>query len=161
MKVEGLQKLYQSDPIARQLVDGLSKRQRLNPRELTANSASEIADCEYWEAVQVLKQLGEVGVGDFKVGRRGKETRIEWSDHSVRDVIAAARDDLVEYVAGDEDEEVEVVRRHENGGSSVKMSQHRFRIRPDLEIVVMLPVDMSQVEAERLGTMIQQSAFDR
>jgi hypothetical protein len=76
--VRGVRELYRNDPLARRFFDLNAARQR------DANSTSLDSICRKLEinrgdAVALAKMLEAAGCGEFKVGRRGSVSRIEWA----------------------------------------------------------------------------------
>jgi hypothetical protein len=67
--------------------------------DMQAARAAEHTKLGYTTVVRFLKELSEIGVGDFKYGRRGAKTRIVWkfSPRSVGDVARGRTSQLEGY----------------------------------------------------------------
>jgi hypothetical protein len=159
---EGLQKEYRSNEIARALFSSLIDRRR-NTLVTKAEDAAEMTGAKYADVVALFRQLEKIGAGNFRSGRRGQKTRIEWV-FDVRELAAAARGDAVQIqsmhaAAPDTQETSPSARAHEDAIAG-PMKTHRYRIRSDLEIQVELPINLTSAEANRLGFMIQNAAFE-
>jgi hypothetical protein len=162
--VAGLRDLYHQNEVARRLFDNLAARQN-DIRVTPASRAAVLADASHGEIVALLRKLDELGAGEFKLGRRGSKTRMEWL-LSVRSLGAAAQGAANEPEAIDptqvEDSEAET---RENGVSEFEAGEsewiaHTFQLRPDLRLTFKLPVDLTAKEAERLAGFIRQVPFD-
>jgi hypothetical protein len=94
------------------------------------------------EVVEFLRKLQETGIGRFVVGRRGHPSRFEWLDRP-----AAAQGLPSSNGAA-------------RGSSTESTIEHRFVLRPGLEIAIALPSDFSVGEAERLATFVRSLPFD-
>ena len=102
-----LKRLYKKGGGWRDLFDALAGYQK-PMRELTAERASEISELAYETVVSGMKELAQLGVGEFRFGRRGGKTRIEWS-YSPGSVgrVAQGRQDTLEAYAETEEEEAD------------------------------------------------------
>ena len=88
--------------------------------------------------IEVFKALADLQAGQFIVGRRGHKTRFEWH---LPDEGRGARERLA------------------NTESTTPTISHSYRLRPQFEVRVLLPADLSNAEAERLGGFIQTLPF--
>src|SRR5215212_2836958 len=102
-----LQTLYRDEKI-REFLDRIAET-RPNDRE-PVTTVEEIEDTLGWsrsDAVHVLSQLGSKGkVGEYRLGRRGSPTRLEWS-YKPLSVGACARGEAEEPLPLPEDDEDE------------------------------------------------------
>lgn len=165
--VADLQSLYQADEVARRLLDNLANR-RKDRRITPASRAAVLADASHGEVVALLRKLDEIGAGEFKVGRRGSKTRIEWL-YSQRGLGQAARGDTAQPEKIDEvdpaeleDSEADVETDAETSDEEAEddgLVAHSFQLRPDLCLSIRLPADLTSKEAERLGGFIRQVPF--
>lgn len=96
------------------------------------------------EGISLLRRLDELGLGDFKIGRRGRPTRLEWSV-GVRKGLA---------------EETEVSKEEGQSSPSAGQIMHQFQLRPTLAVELVLPSDLTQHEAARLAAFVQALPFD-
>ena len=140
-----LQALYADDSKARVFLDHLAQRGK-NPKggytsvEQVMNEIG--GNVTPAEARQVLEQLAAAGCGEFRVGRRGWPTRLDWSI----DAIAAGK------VAKGEAVEVEAPK---DGQLRPNMTEVEFPLRDDLVVSMVLPKDLTEKEAERLSTFLR------
>lgn len=165
--VADLRNLYQTDDVARRLLDNLANRQT-DRRVTPASRAAVLADASHGEIVALLRKLDDIGAGEFKVGRRGSKTRIEWL-YSQRGLGQAARGEAaqpekIDEVDPDEleDSEADVETAGETSdevGEDDGLIAHSFQLRPDLRLSIRLPADLTSKEAERLAGFIRQVPF--
>ena len=164
--VSGLRDLYQNDEVARRLFDNFSARQK-DSSMTPASRAAFLADASHGEIVALLRKLDELGAGEFKVGRRGSKTRIEWN-FSIRSLGAAAQGAAgqPEEIDPTQLEEVEAepsesdVSESSSGLGDSEWIAHSFQLRADMRLTIRLPVDLTAKEAERLAGFIRQVPFD-
>ena len=125
------------------------------------------------QAVALCKQLQEANVGRFVAGRRGRPSRVEWraDPRAVAAVLAQAdsvtRADEAEWA---DSEEPLPARKRSSSTSQRQASpstpdfasaepededQHLFRIRPDRQVHISLPMDLTQGEAARLADFMR------
>lgn len=69
--------LYRSDPSARRLFEHAAARQR-DARASTIEQVMAVCDIARADAVSLARQLQNAGCGEFRIGRRGSHSRIEW-----------------------------------------------------------------------------------
>ena len=125
------------------------------------------------QAVALRKQLQEANVGRFVAGRRGRASRIEWSadPRAIGAVLAQA--DGVSRADGAEEagnEEPSPARARSSSTSQRQApvptpvpasperedeDQHLFRLRPDRQVRISLPMDLTQGEAARLADFMR------
>lgn len=165
--VTNLQALYKKDEVARRLFDNLASRQK-DRRITLASRAATLAGASHGEVLNLLRKLDELGAGEFKVGRRGSKTRIEWL-YSQRGLGQAAQGAAVqpegieeidpaelEDIEGEAPEPPEAEAEAGEG----EWIGHTFQLRPDVRLTIKLPVDLTSKEAERLAGFIRQVPFD-
>ncbi len=157
VNVEALQRLYQNAETARFIFDYLAKREK-NSSATTVDRlmtvlASMGTSLGRSDIIDVFRRLEENRCGTFLTGRRGKPSRFEWGPGiSMINVARAAIGETteVEAVSPEEvEDEVDDI-----------MVDHTFRLRPDLSISLRLPMDLTKVEAIRLGQFIQSLPFE-
>jgi hypothetical protein len=107
------------------------------------------------EIVALMKALEDVGVGKFVHGRSGHPSRFEWST-SLKSVGQAAVGEAVEL----EDIEGELEDDDQTEEEEVETVEHSFKLRPELDIALVLPEDLTVREAERLATFIRSLPFE-
>ena len=93
--------------------------------EISAENAATYTDLEYDMIVEIFRELEALKIGTFKVGRRGKPTRIVWnySPKSVGEVASGAAMALDSYVDGATEESEPTPTKAVTGGAPFKESQ--------------------------------------
>lgn len=147
-----LQTMYQSSLSARALFDWFDGRTN-SARETKARVASAQTNCDYGEIIELFKQLADIGVGQYIVGRKGAETRIVW-EYDVKGlsrIAKGATQELIGVPVGaikDDDPE-----------EGDDMMAHEFVLRPGLRVELRLPADLSDREADRLAGWVKSLPF--
>ncbi len=159
--VAAVRKLYGDNQTARAALDHFAKRKNNSSMttvdRLQAALRSEGHDLGRGEILEVLKALAAAGSGVFVIGRKGHPSRFEWSVNLV-DLGRSASGEAVKVetiasppsatrprVVADEDEDALV--------------EHRYRLRPDLELRLDLPTSLSAAEASRISDFIKTLPF--
>lgn len=117
--------------------------------------------CSYPNAVTVLRELAELGLGTFVVGRRGRRTRLEWNRHpattakAVLDPTATALPSSIH----DDDESIldEESADFEDAGRKTFIDE--YKLRHDFVVKVLLPADLTRDEATRLADHVRTMYF--
>jgi hypothetical protein len=150
--VRRLRELYEKNAAARALLDELAGRER-NWRETSVDRLVAIFETKgdplpRKEVIAVLKELEKIGSGSFLIGRRGKRSRFVWTD-DLMSVGQAARGeaDETEAAAGEDE------------GAIAQLVTHYYQLRPDLQIRLELPEELTDKEAQRLGDFIKTLPF--
>ena len=150
---EKLKRLYASDAAFKAVSDDFASREK-NSWFSTVERVCQRTGLVRGEVVRCFKLLQELDstpagrIGEFIVGRRGQQSRFEWSKSSLSvGRVAAGEPSDIEERPADDGEEVE-----SDDGALV---EHRYRLRADLEIKFELPPDLSQREAERLADFVK------
>lgn len=73
-----LRSLYNQDETAQNLLDWLAKRKR-DASSTSVDRMCTILKASRGEAVRIARELANLGCGEFKNGRRGQPSRLEWS----------------------------------------------------------------------------------
>ena len=114
----------------------------------------EATQCDYYEIVKFLKNLDAHGLGQFIVGRKGKDSRIEWKYHpqslgglllSSSAVLQPIPQDLEEYDGGIE---------------TIELIEHSFFLRPDYNVKIQLPSDFNRSDQNRFEKWLDTIPFD-
>ncbi len=162
--IERLRKYYQVNPTARSLFDYFASRKR-GRESITVDSVVKKLnslgqrDVTRHTVTTFLKELAACDCGEFKIGRRGRESRLEWKVSMVTvGQIAAGLSDGVSQAPfsasltapepGVSDEDLEPDR---NGAVVLK---HSFHLRPGITVTFRLPADFTMAEAFRLADYI-------
>jgi hypothetical protein len=153
INIQALRSLYQIDPAARRLFDDFAGRQR-NQRITSVDQVVERLggpDVTRSDVVRVLRKLDELQAGEFKEGRRGHPNRLEWrySMIEIGRVASGAIDDIQQTESDDDPFD----------GTPTTLLDHRFQLRPDLQLDLRLPSDFTEREAARLSDFIKALPF--
>jgi hypothetical protein len=160
--VAGLRDLYKGDDAAHRLFDRFAGRKK-DAKFTTAARAADLASASHGEIIALFRELDGIGAGEFKVGRRGSVSRMEWL-YSVRSLGAAAQGvtgqpeaiDLTEIDDGEAEAENET---SEDDFEKWDWITHTFQLRPTQRVTIKLPMDLTAKEAERLAGFIRQVPF--
>lgn len=117
------------------------------------------------QVIDLFKKLAEAGAGEFRMGRRGQPTRIEWA-YNLSDVgkLALGEADEIKPLYADEGRKGPRSMPsvpHKRGrpvGSKNKTSElndHVYLLRNDVKVHFKLPKDLNQNEAKRLAEFVQ------
>jgi len=104
---------------------------------------------DYYSVVELLKLFYTMEIERFIVGRKGKDSRIEWAydpksigeaANLKSDILRDISDELEEYDGGEE--------------NPVEMKEHEFYLRPDLKIKLNLPADFNGIDVAKLKAYV-------
>jgi hypothetical protein len=150
MNIEDVIKFVQSDRVATDFFDDLAAREK-NYRQTTVDRAQAITKASRADVISMFRSMEDHGLGKFVTGRRGAQSRFEWSVSMVDAGLAVtgrggqtlAALDESEYDIADEDDGDEFI-------------NHEFRLRDGANgtIIIALPNDLTVAEARRLGVFI-------
>ena len=150
-----LQKLYKDSPSARAILDHFASRERNSStttvERIRSNVAAAGADVPRGDVIQVFKTLEDAGFGHYKVGRKGWETRFEWTAEMISVGQAAAGEAV----------KVEQLTPEAQAKEPEVSLRHTYRLRPETSITLELPRDFTSAEAERLAQFIRSLPFER
>jgi hypothetical protein len=79
MPLETLFAMYRTTPAAKKLFDSLA-RVGAEDNRTTVDELIEDGDISRSDAITVLREIEEAGYGEFKLGRKGHPSRLEWSE---------------------------------------------------------------------------------
>lgn len=119
------------------------QRDVLRARELEAGHL-----LDRWEAVDFIQKFAREGWGRYVVGRRGFETRLLLDPHTLRSLRTPASAPSADGIAP-------ASPPNGNSADSVEEFEHVFQLRPDYLVKVLLPKDLSEKEATRLGRYVE------
>lgn len=150
MRIEDVINFVQNDSVAAGFFDDLAGREK-NYRQTTVERARAITKASRAEVISMFRSMENLGLGKFITGRRGAQSRFEWSVSMVDAGLAATGKadqpittlDNSEYDVEDEDTGDELI-------------NHEFRLRDGINgtITIALPNDLTMAEARRLGLFI-------
>lgn len=146
--------LYKSNPVVKKFLDKVGRdRQRNRWKTTIANIMSDL-ECSRQEAVRMCKAFEKIDAGRYIIGRKGHQSRIEWSEGIVA-LSKIARGSR----PSPEDRQVEFETADEGNRDGHVLLNHSFHLRPDLTLELCLPHDLSQSEAERVARFVQSLPF--
>lgn len=160
---KGLKKLYLADKCARVLLDYAARRTKNSNESRVERLLKHLSEGESTfsrrELISSLKQLEELGVGHFIIGRRGQPSRFQWSVAMIG-VGKAARGD--EDVTIERVNDVETVEDDDSGEMEVSEGsiRHVYKLRQDYDVTFDLPADLLEREASRLADFIRTLPFE-
>jgi len=173
-KIDGLRSLYAGDGPVKWLMDVFAARQR-NANETKVDrlfallQKEEYEDCTRSTLVKALKKLEELGFCEYVIGRHGHPSRVRWKVGivSLGEAAAGKRDTLDLWDEGEMEDDIslseplvteiadEVSASPSNGTMRVG-----YPLRPDLNIQLALPKNLTRREAERLSDFIRTLPFE-
>jgi len=156
VEVKKLQKLYKDNEQARAVLDHFASRERnwstTTVGRIQANVQAAGIPVSRGDVIDVFKALEDTGCGKFKIGRKGWESRFEWTAQMVS----------VGQAASGEAVKVEEVTKEEIEGEEAELAlRHSFRLRSDVSVTLELPRNLTTVEAERLAQFVRSLPFDQ
>jgi hypothetical protein len=164
LNLKALKSLYASDSAAKAVLDEFASRQRNQQttklEQLLFRLNNSGIGVAKGDVIDVLRRLDEFGCGNFRTGRKGHPTRFEWKYDLVSVGKAAAGGTQAV-------EEIQLPADQDNGDEEVSAKaipegaiQHTFQLRPDWQIELTLPSDLSSREAGRLSDFVKTLPFD-
>jgi len=156
LDTERLRQLSNADNCARAFFQLAARRERnqnvTNVDRALTNLENAGHEFTRQQLVTVFKALDEIECGDFKIGRRGWPSRFEWSTGitSVGRAAIGEQED-VEQIETDADDDT---------GSETDWLTHTFHLRPNVEVELELPMDLSPNEAKRFAQFIDSLPFE-
>ena len=151
-----LRDLANNDPCARAFLELAARRERnqnvTNVERALTNLQNAGHDFSRAQLIFVFRALDELECGNFKAGRRGWPSRFEWTTQiiSVGRAAIGEQEDVEQIEVAEEDDE----------GDGLDWLTHTFNLRPNVEIEIELPMDLSPNEAARLSQFISALPFD-
>lgn len=127
----------------------------------------------YRDLVAFFKELEGARVGRFIVGRRGGRSRFEWAytAESIGKAALGESEQLVALYQMDLEEQEDFEDFPSEGGQKPEgeegdtqgedLLRTEYLLRPDLRLPVVVPVDMTEGEANRLADFIRTLWFER
>lgn len=149
-----LKALYKADDTFKRIVAWFDDRKK-DSWEMPVRIAAMRTDLDEREVRRVFKQLAELNCGRFIKGRgESAESRMQWK-LSIRGIAAAAKGEtsnIEEVQAAPEDtlEAEEKLKVPDADGVT-----HTFKLRADFDVVIKLPSDFTEGEAERLSRFLK------
>ena len=148
-----LRTLYETNETARRVFDHLARRTN-NARETKTDRLLAILNSNghtvsRGELIQLFRRLEEAGYGDYIAGRHGHPSRFVWHVGLVS----------VGQAAAGESSTVEAISANEQTEDGIGIISHVYQLRPELQVTLELPSDLSSKEAERLADFLKTLPF--
>lgn len=156
MDLDQLSELYRSQESIQNLFDTLGEEPPEDGRTTVAELC-ELSELSRAEAIALLRELAELGVGKFTLGRRGHPSRLEWSVDPA-ELVSELDSSATQLAAAPAPP---APPSEPSGPPPTGMVVHEFQLRPGLRIPLRLPADLSRGEAEALSSWVRLLSFDR
>jgi len=158
MQLDLLKQNYKANEAVKAICDHISNRsnnQNETGLERILSHLGQAYDFKRSEIIAAFRLLETAGCGKYIEGRHGKKSRFLWSVES-KHIAGAAQG--TETTAA-------LVAEDAPNGKSIKnemseMIEHSYFLRPDLELSIELPANLSRIEAQRLAQFIDSLSFE-
>jgi len=149
--VNGLTALCASNGAAHRLFESFAARKN-DATETTVDRAAYLAGADYTSMVKVFKDLATLGVGRFIPGRHSYPSRMEWS-FSIRSLgkVATGSGSALQDVAPGATADIPE--------ADPNRLKHEFRLRDGFKVILELPADITEKEADRLALWVKSLPF--
>lgn len=131
-------------------------RQEQPQVETTVDVAARTTFQDYYDILTLFKQLDDLKVGDFIVGRKGRESRIEWK-YTIQSICSLAFEEI------DENELLPITPEYRQESIDYHpkdMLEHEFLLRPETKLKITLPYDFNEGDCQRLTRWLNTLPFD-
>jgi len=178
--LERLQEIYQRNSVARaffRLPAVRASHRTETPIKWALSLLQQHLTASRSDVVRLFKALDKAGAGEFKVGRKGGVSRFVWN-YPPAELIRAAFPSLgsagttevasvspsADAGRGTRNYGVGALRQPEPSSETRQTDQtllvpHTFQLRPDLVVLLELPIDLTQTEAQRLCSFMASLPF--
>lgn len=149
-----LKSLYKTDDAFKRIVAWFDDRKK-DSWEMPVRIAAMRTDLDEREVRRVFKHLAELNCGRFIKGRgESAESRMQWK-LSIRGIAAAAKGEIsnIEEVQAAPEDTLEAEEKLKL--PDVDGVTHTFKLRADFDVVINLPSDFTDGEAERLSRFLK------
>jgi hypothetical protein len=162
--LQNIRRLYSENSTAKAAFDYFASCER-NRRATTVDRLLQGLQARgngvsYGEVKDFLLELARLGCGKYIIGRRGHPSRIEWSVGlvSLGQAAAGNRLQIEEFVEDNtEQQQVEDSKTVMEQVADMKVS---YPLRPNRNVELILPKDLTTREAHRLAEFIKTLPFD-
>jgi hypothetical protein len=148
--VDGLREFYKKNAVARWFLDHAAQRERGRAETSVERTQGILKEHDHevsrGDIVDLYQALEKLNCGKFIPGRRGRPSRFAWTESIVSVGKAAAGEPEV------------ISSAPEPAAAAVEVSEtltHAYHLRPDTQVTIELPTDLSLQEAERLAAFIK------
>ena len=161
--VQALRAAYNRYPAIKIVMDYVAGRKN-NAGEMTADRLETIfergeAPLTRGEIIQTFKDLENLGLGQFMVGRRGQPTRFIWRVQMI-EAGRSARGEAVTIPALGAGIDEQESTPPAVGLTKPHVISHFFNLRPEFTVEVALPKDFSEREAARFSEFVRTLPFE-
>ena len=163
--VRALARLAKKDPAIRSLFAHIAAQSEA-PKEIEVDETASALGLGRAHVVQIFRQLDQLKLGRFLVGRRGRVSRFQWwidpIDASTNTLGARPVRSPIGWPESDDGEEEEgsAEETPEIQGNAEDVLTHSYKLRADFTIKLILPASLSKNEAERLASFIRTLPFE-
>lgn len=166
--VRALVRLAKKDPAIHSLFAHIAEQSEA-PKESEVDETASALGLGRAQVVQIFRQLDQLKLGRFVVGRRGGVSRFQWwvDPIDVRANTLGARPVLspIEWPESDDgdgadEEEGSAEETPETQVNAENVLNHSYKLRADFTIKLILPASLSKNEAERLAAFIRTLPFE-
>ena len=177
METQEIRNIYKTNEASHKLFELFSEK-KVPPKVTTVDSLLHGTGYSRSQVIEFLKKLSDAGAGKFLAGRRGMQSRIEWT-YSAPEIGKMAMG-LAEEVKPlyEETEKTEEVKpapevqakrtpgrplgsKNKNANVSGEIIRHAFLLRPGYQLHLSLPQNLTVGEAERLSDFVSTLPFER
>ncbi len=157
MNVEELKAAYLANDAVRAICDEMGARQR-NQTETKLHRMLSLlgndgASIRKPALIAGFRELQRVECGKYIEGRRGWPSRFVWTVESINACRVAQGEQIEAAEFSPVDDDVDDQEQNDT-------LDHYFNLRADFQVEIVLPIDMSQSEANRLAAFIQSLPLD-
>jgi hypothetical protein len=162
IEIAELRAVYQANVTVKAILNYAASR-KYNSAELSVDRTEAILrkggeDIARREIVEAFKALEDLGLGEFIIGRRGASSRLKWNVPMIE--AGRAAQGVIESVPRLPDEELLTEEASEPPVQSISM-RHTYNLRPGYAVVIELPTNLSDREANRLAEFIKTLPFNQ
>lgn len=166
LKIPAIKRLYDTSRAAKAAFDYFAGCTN-NKRETTVDRLHAVLvnrghNIAYAEVRDFLRELVRLNCGTYRIGRRGWPSRLQWNVGLVSlGQVASGQRSEVEALRGDEAaEEVGDTESATNGAADLDELKVSYPLRRDRHVEIVLPKDITPVEAQRLAEFIKTLQFE-
>jgi hypothetical protein len=151
-----LEALYSLSPVNKSAFDYFASRER-NSRSMKVELLQHRlrtagAEASRKDVIDLFRELEAARCGTFFVGRKGHSSRFQWNVS----LVSAGR------LAAGEAVEVDVLKESDpelQDSEEETLITHRYVLRPDTEIEIALPADVTPTEVNRVANFVRTLSF--
>lgn len=144
MDVQNLKSMYDADRTAHVVLNHLAHTRAVKTMTVDKLLSDLQGSLKREEVIPLLRQLQQAGCGQFLAGRRGHQSRFEWTVKSseagqaVSTTLNVAKNDDIAAVL-----------------------KHSYQLRPNFHVELVLPANFNSTEADRLAAYIRTLPFTK